>query len=315
VTVTSPGDYSGDNGTNANAPHLHDYWLGGTTLTVLDTAVTQSGPGYDGAAVDAAAVVAEFRPDTDHVVPQGASAVHVVVHLTPDGMDLWSAPELWVKTAADTNTSYFADITQDGLLSVPSTNDKNDLPHQRLSAWVFEVRMHADATTGALRYKGEVRIHAEAEKGLEIPLYPGHPDLWAGRNEIPLLDRTGEDLYLSDPGDAGCDGVECKELLVPDAGITVPDDAAMVRVTVELGSSPTTLGLSYHGADRRDFERLEPANTDGSTRIYEILLHGDGDGPYAKTSLWEFQLFIDRPVADSAVYQQYHVTATALHGI
>lgn len=29
VTVTKPGDFSGDaHATRANAPHLHDYWMG-----------------------------------------------------------------------------------------------------------------------------------------------------------------------------------------------------------------------------------------------------------------------------------------------
>ncbi len=306
MTVTSPGDYSGDNGTNGNAPHLHDYWAGGDRLVVLETAVSQTGPGLSGGT--GAVVVAEFRPDTDHVVPQGASAVHVTIGFTPDTLDRWTAPELWLKTAADTNTSYLADIT-DGVITIPSTNDKNDLPHQRLSAWIFEVRMHG-TDTGEMRYKGEVRIHVEAEKGLEIPLYPGHPDLWAGRTEFQLFDVSGSDFYAFDPGDAGCDGIDCLEVIVPDAGITVPDDAATVHVVLEMGPSPTTFGLSYHGADRRDFERIDPSVLDGSTYTYDIALRGDGDGPYAKSSLWEFVLFIDGPVQDGVVNQTYHLTAT-----
>lgn len=304
VTVTSPGDY----GNGTAGAHLHDYWGGSDRRPVVDADGVATGPGF---ASGDEVVLATFRPEPGAVVPQGAGAVEVTWSWQTDALDTFSRPQLWLKTAATSATQWVADIENGVTVNVTSTNSDNDLPHQRLSAWIFELRA-ANGDLGWVRFKGAVALEVQAVRGLDIPLYPGHPDAWQGRTELPLLEAAGSDIYLQDPGDGGCDGMDCQEILVPEAGAIVPEDASFVEARLIQGPSPTRFVLSYHGSDSRTFERLEPATADGEVEVYEIPVQGNGDGPYATTSQWEFALAIDEPVADGAIVQDYSIVIRVL---
>lgn len=311
VLVTRPGDFSGDaNATGANAPHLHDYWLGQGRLTVMDGWPTEPGPGVSGGTD---VPVYHYRPDSGHVIPQGAAAVEVTFTWTPGTSDVYQDPTLWVRTAADTEARKVGPVESGKVVSFNTTNPQNDLPHQLLSAWVFEFRLSQRDDVQTLRFKANVTVHVEAVRGLEIPLYPGHPDRWDGKENITLVDVTRQLAYMQDR-DTGCDGVSCPQIEVPQNGTIVPPDAAHVTATLTVTyGSPTQVGLSYHGAEGRAFQRLQPTATSGNTRTYDIPVGGYGDGPYAKTSQWEFAPFIEGPVPDSAVFEEFHLVVEAHH--
>lgn len=317
IVITKPGDYGQDNATNGDLPHRHDYWGGQQSVVVMDGWPTQPGPGV---AAGNDVPIYEYRPSSGNVVPQGAGQVTVRMDWTPASDDIYTDPQLWVKGAADNQPVFVAHIEPGQTVTVNTTDAQNDLPHQLLSAWMFQFRLSEGSAGGAfpmLRFKANVTVHVEAIRGTDpIPLYPGHPDRWNGTDVITLVDVNRQQFYLQDPGDAGCDGFSCPVVEQPRNGTIVPPDASSVQaiLTVEAGS-PQTIGLSYHGAEGRSFARLQPESTNGNVRTYRIPVGQYGDGPYAKQSQWEFATFVDGPAPDTAVVENFHLLVTVHKGV
>lgn len=306
VVVTKPGDFDATNLTD-DRPHLHDYWGGKERLVLMD----QATEAIVGLAGGVPVVAVTFDPPPGAVVPQGASAVHVTVKWTTEPGDTFGAPELWVKSAADHDTMKVAAVEHDAVVTIPSTNEKNDLPHQTLSAWQFQFVL-PPGPTGATRYQGTVTIHVEVQRGLDIPLYPGHPDRWAGATEIALFSNAQDALWQGDGyHDYSCFS-GCPGLVAPREGVVVPYDAKRVVVVIEQEDRPSKLGLKFHGADTRELSTLPPPEEADGKRVYDIpLTRGMADGPYARESLWRFLAAIEEPAPDSVVAQSYTMTATA----
>jgi len=305
ILVTRPGDFQ--NATGGNAPHLHDYWGGKTVLPIMDGWPTEPGPGFAGGQEMR---IYSYRPPSGHVIPQGAAFVNVTFTWTAAATDVYQDPQLWVRTASDTDAHKVGPVESGIPVSFASTNEQNDLPHQLLSAWVFEFRLSERSDLAMLRFKANVTLHVDAVRGLPIPLYPGHPDRWGGAQNITLVDVTRELAYLQDP-DTGCDGISCPAVEVPQNGTVVPPDASYVLATLTLTyGAPTKVGLSYHGAEGRDFIRLSPSEESANTRTYHIPVGPYGDGPYARSSQWEFAPYIEGPAPDSAAVEEFHLVVT-----
>ncbi len=307
TTVTNPADFTG----NTTGAHLHDYWQGQRQIIVLEAfhpGGTAEGAG-PGVAEGASVSVMEFRPESGSVVPQGAASVEVTLTWTDAPGDSYLDPELWLKTAAQNESHPIAFIESGQMVSVPSTNLDNDLPHQLLSAWVFELRM-SSPDPFPLRFKGSVAAKAEAVRGLDIPLYPAHPDRWEGQQELPLLHGDGVLTYFEDPIDHGCNGASCPHVFVPEDGRIVPFDSARVQVILVAGGA-LPVELAYHGGSTREFIVAQPTVEQGDTRTYDLPIDG-ADGPYAVQSQWEFTVLPSNPGApvDAAMESTYQLTVT-----
>jgi hypothetical protein len=295
---------------------LHDHWGGQDRIVVMDIEETT------GSHCICATQEFRFLPPPDHVVPQGAASVEITVAWTNTMPPMYDHVEVWYRTAASPEPMQAGDgpIASGDTVAVASTNADNDLPHQRLSAWEFLVRVATADGLGVISFQAVFTVRVEALGGLDIPLYPGHPDAWNGATEIALLSATQDLMLASGPFDlAGIAGgticlTGCPIPFKPDPGAIVPFDADHVTVVIEhtLGTEPVfRLGLAYHGADTRDYQRLEPMDDDGARRVYVIPLAGQGDGPYAQHSLWEFWTFIEEPTPDGWTLSGYTMTATA----
>lgn len=269
--------------------HQHDYWGGAERLTVLDT--TQQGELF---------FVSDewafgFIPEAGTVIPQGTARVEITVDWRDGNAKHYTAPELWVRTAADHEAVLVGALERGQTLVLDTTLASADLPHQALSAWRFQWRIHP-GPGGLIWWAGEVTMKAVAVRGLEIPVYPPHPDLWNGAETLDLMDGGQPfGVWTGDPVDGGnCYG-QCPEIHRPGDGLVVPYDAALVEVTfAQADDSATRLGLRYHAADTREYTVLEPVETQGATRIYRIpVTPAMGDSPYATQSLWEFAPFVD----------------------
>lgn len=308
--VTSPGDYAN---ATADGAHIHDYWGGGDRVVVADL----SHPGGDergtgpGLAGGEDVEVRSFQPESGHVVPQGTASVEVTFTWTDAPLDSYRDPTLWVRTAAWNESREVGPVASGQAVVLPIGAEDADLPHQLLSAWLFELRMSSPDPM-PLRFKGAVSLHAEAVRGLPLPVYPPHPDPWQGATELPLFAASGTLSYVEDLGDAGCNGLSCPRLLRPDDGRTVPASASRVRVVLE-STDPRGLELHYHSALHRDLVRAEPLLVDAGTATYEIPVEGGGDGPYAAQSQWEFTVLPPTvgPVR-TAWNAEYTVAATVL---
>jgi len=300
------------NGTVAERPHLHDYWQGKDRLVLEDVAL-DVGPFL----CTDLAEIALLRPADGDTIIQGTIQVEATIAWTPPAAaDPAGTPELWIKTAEDNEPWEAGPVENGATVTVESTNSRNDLPHQRLSAWEFRFMMRPDNPTGCVRYQGTVSLHLEIVRGLDIPLYPGHPDRWENRTVLPLLDHARSTLVYVGGTSGAClegageDGGCLWDPHIPDDGAIVPNDAE-VRVSLSsTDGTPLRVRLGYHGADSREIQWPDPVDDDGATRAYSLLAAGHGDGPYAKQSQWELRLVPDAP-SEPAYTGSYQIVAEA----
>lgn len=302
-------------GLNDTGAHIHDYWGGGDRVTVVDA----THPGGDepgtgpGLASGQDVVVRTFQPEPGDVVPQGTVAMEVTLSWVEDELDSYTAPSLWLKTAGTNATTEVAQVENGVPVTLEANAPDADLPHQVLSAWLFELRM-GSPDPAPLRFKGAVTLKAEALRGDEpLPLFPAHPDRWNGTNELPLLQAGGQLSYWQDTGDGGCNGLSCPQVLRPASGAIVPHDAAYVRVELTV-DSPTTIALQllYHTALAREFDTVAGESAGGTVTFQLPLLDG-GDGPYATQSQWEFTVVpAETGAVRTAWFADYTITATAV---
>lgn len=313
-SVTTFTDPSQGRDAVTSTTHLHDYWGSSDRKVVVDTTVPVGtlslGPGGEARVI--------VRPEAGAVVPQGAARVEVTMAWTPSpemgAANQVAATRLAVRTAADREAQEAGPIANGETIALASTNGQNDLPHQVLSAWEFHwiAEPLAVGPLSLVSYQGELTVRVEAVRGLEIPLYPGHPDQWNGASEIELFRAEG--LVVMD-GDLREDNYRCygpcPRILVPGDGIVVPIDASHIRVVLDRDApSPTRLGLSYHTAISRDWVMAEPLEETPTHRVYVIDVLDGGDGAYAKQSSWEFALVVEQPVENGYVADTYHVAAS-----
>lgn len=311
ILVTNPDDFSAIENASMDdqRAHLHDYWGGKQSLEILSE--TQA---TDGTWFGPPMSWALFTPPPGKVLPLGTGLVRVTVSWTEAATDMYANPELWVRTQADREPQRIGPLVSGETIEIESTNDMNDLPHQTVSAWEFHFYVSAPDDVRPIHFQGEVTMTVVAERTLDIPLFPPHPDPWSGKTEIALVDAEEENFYMGDSNRGwSCFG-GCPHAFRPRDGTLVPFDAKMVRVTLTAAvGAPTKLGLSVHGADTRDFTRLQPTSEDGNTRVYDVPVErGMGDGPYALQSLWELLPFIESPVEDGVHRDSFTITAVAL---
>lgn len=315
--VTGPTDTTCDaltGGDPAAQQHLHDYWGSADRLVVLEE--TKPSPvGFGGGPT----AIARFRPEPGSVVPQGTAEVAITIAWTTQPDDVVGGLEVQVKSAGMGQFKSLGLAQQGVPLAMATDHPDNDLPHQALSGWLVDVVVHPDPTLGFAHYYGDVSVRLEAVRGLDIPLYPGHPDRWEGRREITLLDLALDASYVGDPRSTlyACGGnASCLRPLRPDLGAIVPDGTATVDVVLTWDTpEPTALGLYAHGASDDEFVDVQPYAATPQGRTYSIPVErGMEDGPYTQQSLWEFLPYVAGPVRDGAFLGNYTVTAIARHG-
>lgn len=292
--------------------HRHDYWGGAERLTIVDREVETGGTWFGGV------LVIDFVPDDGVVVPQGTEAVEVTLSWTRDTDDVFDDPEVWVKTAAQHEAALLGPAEPDGTLRLATTLADADLPHQTISAWRFEWHLQPGLVPGdalpGVRYSGTVTVKVEAVRGLEIPVYPPHPDLWQGADAIELFeDERPMGLWFGSIDGWSC-FMGCPIVHRPVNGTVVPYDAAAVEVRFTPGEDALVeLRIEAHGGDTRAWTELEPTSTEGRTQVYLIpVALGMGDSPYATQSVWEMAIRVVSPEKDGAVVGSYTMSARAL---
>lgn len=318
--VTAADDYdtcaAEEEGLTRNeVAHRHDYWQDQERITILD---------YDKPAYPTSnrGIIAcdgfpwyEIRPDDGFTVYQGTQYVEVTMTWGAEAYDNHGKTELWVKTANTDEEEFVAPVTSGETITIEITdNMDNDLPHNLLSNWEFVWMMYPQTegndTGGANCYtwhRSEFSVDVDIVKGLEIPLFPAHPDHWDGGNitEMTVLEEEANVVYTfgSTPSGStsfGASHAPWDPWLLSDGSI-IPYDAQKVRVELDVRGETGmhTLALYFHGADSREHTPLEPDQIEGTIQIYEIDVSRTlADGPYSTQSLWEFWLYHDGPNED-----------------
>lgn len=318
--VTDPRDYSYlQNATPGS--HIHDYWQGRDRVTVLERAGGPFSSSCSGGCEDGMTFTWGV-PEDGVIVPQGTKWVNGTFSLTPEGENTWTRLELWVRTAQDPEAQKWGDLENGKPFSIESTAEKNDPPHYVLSRWEFAVRAYSGTADVAVR--GEYAWQVEAVRGLPLLPYPPHPDRWNGATELELLEETRASMlttYDEDPVSGGqsyscyngCPGTH----RLGD-GVVVPFETATVEVRIAYGPGvPALLGVTYHGSDTRSFTRLAGTTESPGVTLFTIPLDpGVADSPYARQSLWEFDVWMEYPNDPplQAWSGEYTITVKAVKG-
>lgn len=308
VLHTSPDDLG--NATDSGRSHIHDYWNGLDRFYVFDE--TFDLPGCS--ACGRGAPFFRFEPPAQAFFPQGTRWVNLTVEWSTSDTSYFGDTTLWVETAADLEPQKIGPMASGDTVTIEITNNtQNDLPHEILSNWAFEVRVGEGVPLlNVWRASGTGRVAAEVARGLPLPVFPPHPDRWNGTNEIELFDQTdaAEPYYYGNPVN-GQSGINWLGPHKPDNGTVVPHDMDHVEVVVTYEDDaliPFT--LAFHGGESRDWTLIEPGDTDGQMARYVITPHqGRPDGPYLQQSNWVFEIFTDedRPLFVGG----YRIKATA----
>lgn len=307
TTITDPAQGRTD---PSLGEHVHNYWGSQQRITVLD--MTQEVLGWTTVG-DGSSPAAIFRPASGDVVPQGTASIELTLDWEDgEATNHYPTVEVWLKTAADREPQLVAAGERGAMLQVSSSNEANDLPHQVLSGWEVQWRIGPGAGGQFTRFSGEVRAHMVAVRGLDIPVYPGHPDRWDNKTEMNLFEASGTTIADGDvTGNNYRCYSPCPPLLVPADGVVIPWDADHVRIVLERETeAPTRLGLKYHDATTWDWTLAEPTEESSTSRTYILPVGSGGDGPYASQSQWEFQLVIEDPVPNGAVAESYVAIGT-----
>lgn len=313
--ITDPRDTSYlQNGSMAAGSHIHDYWGGRTSVTVLDD--SWSGSRWSCGGCDDGMVFAERRPDEGIIVPQGTKWVNGSFTISDDPNNAFDRLELWVKTAQDVEMRRWGPLESGVPFSIESSQELNDPPHYVLSLWQFSVRAFGgDQISGG----GDMAWSVEAVRGLPLVPYPPHPDRWGANTELDLLQDTGGTVYtyqLDIPTfgntincNGGCPG---RHSLPSGTVIPFDTDRVVVEVTISSGA-PAGLGLWFHGADTWAETKATGVTGAPGTTTYTIPIEGSmADSPYAPQSLWEFQIWMDQPQANPQVWSgEYTISVTA----
>lgn len=293
VLHTSPTDFGDGVDNDTGRAHIHDYWGNAQEMVVFEA--EDVGSSIWGAEHFP---VLSFRPGEAQVFPQGTRWVNVSLEWTADSPDnRWTDPRLFVKTAADQDPVDLGPVENGVVFAFEVGEDAADLPHQQLSAWVFELRaVKPDDTPVPMLFDGEGSIAVSAARGYELPVFPPHPDQWKGATELDLMAPRTEraDFWTTGPYGELCN--PCPEgatgTMPMDSGAIVPMDASEVEVTIEYEDTPMHVDLGYHAANTREWTWIEPDDASEGLAVYHIpVTELMGDGPYSLQSLWEFVLF------------------------
>ncbi len=314
--ITDPNDFSYLNDTRPDQrAHVHDYWNGAQVLEILDQSV-RSGTEC---ITDEGCIVARFTPPAKSIIPLGTKQVELVIDWTDSPQAIYERPELWVKTAADRDLQSIGEVSSGDVILLDVDNDQNDIPHQRLSAWRFAFFVHSYEGQ-YLRTDGmEINLQVRAFRGLEIPAFPGHPDLWGNQTSLSLIEGrdwfTPARLIGHGADDSTTYGTGSAHFpFAPDNQTIVPFNAQAIEVVMEYDwDTPHGLELYYHGADTWNWTLAPVESDDGSVRVHRIPVGAAGDSPYSTQSLWEFWLRADggAPLLGDGVHRgATSVTAT-----
>lgn len=290
--------------------HIHDYWGGAGELTVVDGTASSTWNNLGGGAWRRT-----FSPPDGTVVPQGTARITVTVDWEDDlPANHHADVSLWAKPANAAEPRFVQAIQKGAIVEVATAYEEADLPHQVLSGWEFTVQYNS-SDDGYNLFFGRTRLTAVAHRGLELQPFPAHPDRWAGRFALEVVNATSPFFNV---GYTGTGNLPLR--FRPQNGSVVPADSARVDVELRTANELPAGGvqLYFHAADTRRFQALEPGSADGGVLRYSIpVAPGMGDGPYSEASLWEFQVYTPpaAPGEQPAMYRgPLHLTAVAHRG-
>ncbi|HWG92264.1 MAG TPA: hypothetical protein VNZ52_15545 [Candidatus Thermoplasmatota archaeon] len=306
--------------------HLHDYWEGKTTYTVMqgDWWFIPLPLQPDGnSKYPTGTAIADLSPDIGRLVPEGTSKLEITVKIygptpqicsirgnqlpacivSPVGHPLAEGLGLEYVTAND-NLGEWRDGGQ-LLNGVPTFIDlkpnEADMPHSTASLWLFRLYTLEANSVG-------FNITVVAHKGYDVVNWPGHPDFYVEKPFRVVFDNTVDMSYS---------GWHTFNLYGDDSTWVTPEKLiswGTTRLEVYVNISEASLNPEYsfvqlkgwhldaHNATNQPriattditMDEYYDENTDGKNYHFTIPLDDAAyDSPYASVSRWGFRMLPD----------------------
>lgn len=288
-------------------PHVHDYWEGATSLTLLDENVQvmlwhnhlfdeppreQHTHGCDEKlASDSQGGSRKFSLPEGVIVLPGAEKLSFLID--------WTTPSITglrlLYRPANQHALVDAGLVTNGQpIDIPLTIAMTDAGHATQTSWVFF--LCADGSSPANSAEGSVHVNLLALRGAELPLEPAHPDHWGTTSAIELANLTNATTAVTaaNKGDGAW-------VYVPvEHGVIVPPETSEIVAHVELHDSAATAGtlpvvpiLYYRDSTVPEWQYKTANATEGEFRI--PVDHNMVDGTYAKETNWDFWIRLSSP--------------------
>jgi hypothetical protein len=285
--------------------HMHDYWRGRDTVTLLKTPIGVGCPpcmpdGENTQPKSVAYVKLDKLPDdsgTSAMVYEGADSVSLVFDApTTFNLPHPSPPKLFMqyRSAADAAWKPPQDVTYGTPLVIPVTAQMTDMPHSTHSLWVF--RLTTDRPEPSLDVPMTVTVH----RGANVVDWPGHPDFYADKTSRIVMQQhvtthmSGlESFALYDSGGSWA----TPEKLISWQTKQLHVIFNVTKVTNAYNKDATGFFLEAHNATiigpevtfgSRYSDADEPADLK-SWDFYVPVDDGGMDGPYQPASRWGFR--------------------------
>lgn len=184
---------------------------------------------------------------------------------------------------------------------------------------------------------GAVHLRIDILRMRDITLFPGHPDLFGGKDTLTLYDgaatSSSQNVASMFAGFVTQNGQESGVR----SGEVVPMETLSMTANVTITSATANIGevarvdFLYHAADEFGYDIAQVLSADPAAGVYQFAWPVEmrqTDSPYADVSQWRFDLliqtdptgtgsFVGRGLTDAQVEYQLTVVAydTLLEGI
>lgn len=291
----------------AERPHVHDYWEGASSVTLLDENVQvmvahnhlfdeppreQHTHGCDETlASESQGGSRKFSLPDGIIVLPGTEKLSFLIDWTVPSV---TGLRLLYRPANQHDLVDGGIVTSGTAIDVVLTPEMADAGHATRTSWVFF--LCADGGAPVNIAEGTVHVNLMALRAPEIPLEPPHPDWWGEATEIELANLTNatQALTVLNKGEGAW-------IHVPlDHGRLIPPGTTRIHahVTIEDGSLAAEAFAVQPILYYRDStvpEWVYKTATITQDDLHIDVDHNMADGVYARESNWDFWLRLSSP--------------------
>lgn len=281
-------------------PHLHDYWQGRESVTVMDADVevepftalaftffnARNGePGVGG---------------TFFTFPEGSLVYEGTgkMEITPTWTDATvSGAVLRYRSPGGSEFSAPQPLSQGQALVLDITPEMTDMPHDKESRWFF---LLTAPQGGAL--VGKVHMRIDILRMRDIAEFPGHPELFGGAHTLTLFEGAATSssqnvasMFLGFATDNMQESGVRSSKVVPMETLAMTANVTITSATANIGEVANVEFL-YHAAGGFGWDVAQVLSADPATGVYQFGWPVEmtmTDSPYADESQWTFDLLIE----------------------
>lgn len=293
--------------------HMHDYWQGRERITLLNDDVSvdapnaigftffdvlRGTPGVGGSVVN--------LPD-EAIVYEGTGKMEFTITWTDPTI---TGMGLSYKTAASPSYGAPKDMKSGAPVSIDVAPDMTDMPHEKTSRWGF---LLTPDQAGQVIF-GKFHIKIDIIRMRDITLFPGHPELFHGLHTLELWKgaaSSSQTTFVTQGVNAvtkspGQDDTLQSKAVVPMEARSMTANVTVKSVNNDIGKM-TNLTFLVKPANSNRYADAKLISVDAATNTYRYAWLVDmrmTDSPYAKESMWRFDVQVDTDPSSGTFHSQ-----------